>query len=502
MPLSQLTNPNIIFFITDEQRFPQHWPEGWAEQNLPSIVRLQQNGLTFLNAFTAACECSPSRASMMTSTYPQQNGVEVTFTTALNPDHPTLANVLAAADPKYPLIWKGKWHLSMPVKGSTWTEADIANLAQTYDVQQWNPPDAGTSLSGTATLGGGNGQNDQRYVCGPAAPGIPAESVLDFINNCDGSEPFCLVVSLVNPHDIFLYAQQFEGSGYEDAPFEQLCIELPDNQTDDLTTKPGIQLSFRTSYNQSNPLTPAQQANYVKFYAYLQTLSDALFCKILDALAAKNLIDNSIIFRFADHGEMALSHGMQEKMYNAYEESMHIPLIISNPVLFPEPAVTTSLASSLDLVPTIAEIVASGATETLRGTSLVPIINDPGCSVHEYGVVYTYDDQFNQPATLSGHIRCLRTPQWKYAVYYSLAVTGGQFEYELYDMANDPGELTNLAYGTVSDPNQQQWNTLHEQLTNLLTTLGPLPTGNFTWPVNPAGSNVWSPVTAAAPISS
>jgi len=497
MPISQLTNPNIIFFITDEQRFPQHWPTGWAEQNLRSMSRLQRNGLTFLNAFTAACECSPSRASMMTSTYPQQNGVEVTFTTALNPSDPTLAQVLAAADPAYPLIWKGKWHLSFPMSGGSWTEADIANLAQTYDVQQWNPPDAGTSLSGTATLGGGKGQNDRRFVCGPAAPGIPAESVLDFINNCSGTDPFCLVVSLVNPHDIFLYASQFQGSGYEDAPFEQLPIELPDNQSDDLTTKPGIQLAFRTNYNASHPLTAAQQANYVKFYAYLQTLSDALFCQILDALTEKNLIDNSIIFRFADHGEMALSHGMQEKMYNAYEESIHIPLIVSNPLLFPQPAVTSAVVSSLDLVPTIAEIVNSPATTTLRGKSLVPIINDPSDSVHEYGVVYTYDDSFNEPDTLSGHIRCLRTPQWKYAVYYSSAVTGGQFEYELYDMTADPGELTNLAFGTVSEPIQQQWNTLHSQLTDLLTSLGPLPTGDFTWPVNPAGSNVWSRVTSS-----
>ena len=50
MPLSQLTNPNIIFFITDEQRFAQHWPDGWAAQNLPSMDRLAKNGLTFLNA--------------------------------------------------------------------------------------------------------------------------------------------------------------------------------------------------------------------------------------------------------------------------------------------------------------------------------------------------------------------------------------------------------------------------------------------------------------------
>ena len=482
MPLSNLTKPNLVFFITDQQRQIQHWPDGWAEKNLHALTRLQNHGLTFLNAFSPACECSPSRASMITSTYPEENGVEVTFTTALNPSDTNLAQVLASAG--YPVIWKGKWHLSHPSNGSqgTWTEGDITYLQTTYGIQQWNPPDAGTTLSDGSTLGGGIGANDARFVTGQPANGF-GTSVLDFISSYDASTsgPFCLVVSLVNPHDVFLYPQQLDGSGYTLDQFQNAGIGLPPNQNDDLTTKPKVQLAFRKQYGTETMLPDEQtQLNYVNFYAWLHTQSDALFCQVLDALCDAKLLDDTIIFRFADHGEMGLSHGLQEKMYTAYEEAMHVPLIVSNPVLFPTPQTTTALASLIDILPTVAEITGSTNTSTLRGQSLVRVIDDPTQSVQD-SVVYTYDDEFHLPATMSGHIRCLRTAQYKYAVYFTTSNTNGNFEYELYDLDADPGELTNLVHGTVSPATQQLWQSLHTTLTDRLKALGAFPTG-VDWP--------------------
>ena len=45
--------PNLLILITDQERFPQHWPEGWADANLPSRKRLADHGLTFTRAFCA-----------------------------------------------------------------------------------------------------------------------------------------------------------------------------------------------------------------------------------------------------------------------------------------------------------------------------------------------------------------------------------------------------------------------------------------------------------------
>jgi len=70
-----ITKPNILILINDQQRFEQDWPASWQAENLPSMARLKCYGCSFNNAFTATCACTPSRASLLTGTYPSQTGV-------------------------------------------------------------------------------------------------------------------------------------------------------------------------------------------------------------------------------------------------------------------------------------------------------------------------------------------------------------------------------------------------------------------------------------------
>src|SRR3954453_81569 len=102
--------PNVLILITDQQRDARHWPPGWAEENLTSLEALKQHGMTFENAFCSACECSPSRASFVTSTYPQTNGMTRTPPNiTLSPTWPNIATVMREGG--YDVAWKGKWHL-------------------------------------------------------------------------------------------------------------------------------------------------------------------------------------------------------------------------------------------------------------------------------------------------------------------------------------------------------------------------------------------------------
>src|ERR1700721_1909248 len=101
-------------------------------------------------------------------------------------------------------------------------------------------------------------------------------------------------------------------------------IDLPPNYSDNLSRKPKVQRATRDSYNKSQPLaTQHLLMEYVNFYAYLHTV-----------------VDKHIILRLSDHGEGGLSHGMREKAYTVYEEMIHVPLIVHNPKLFPEPRET------------------------------------------------------------------------------------------------------------------------------------------------------------------
>jgi choline-sulfatase len=80
---------NVLLFLTDQQRAVQHFPPGWSARNLPGVTRLQDRGLTFENAFTNACMCSPARSTLMSGYFPAQHGVKYTLETNMPaPEYP------------------------------------------------------------------------------------------------------------------------------------------------------------------------------------------------------------------------------------------------------------------------------------------------------------------------------------------------------------------------------------------------------------------------------
>ena len=481
--------PNILILMTDEQRAVQHWPAWWATRNLKSLNRLRAHGLNFTSAFTNACQCSPSRASFLTSTYAPINGVTVTSGT-LNPLLPNLAQILTTAG--YNVVYKGKWHLNtnyiMPfsVTNSTELAAALANdqaLEKSYGFLGWNSPDAGTTAGGeitdVQTLGGGVGGNDHRYVAG-GNPGDETPNILQFLERYDSRAPFCLIASLVNPHDIFVYpnVKLFGLSGYDLSAFSNLPIELPPTYHEDLSTKPTVQASFVNALNSVWPFAPGshQALWYARFYAYLTALADNQLMQILDALDAKGLTEDTLIVRVADHGEMGLSHGgIRQKDYTAYEETIHIPMIFSNPRLFPRPLETQCLAGLIDVLPTLLTVAGLDKERdrwNLQGRDLTPLFSRPGIPVQER-ILFTYDDEFLNPQG-AGHIRCIREAKWKYAIYFD---PNGTYptEYEMYDLVNDPLELVNLAYGQTPRPYRRERARLHKSLTRMMEDTGTLP---------------------------
>jgi len=149
---SKLQRPNIIVLLTDQERHPMHWPDGWVEAHLPSQNRLMKHGLSFERAYTAACMCSPSRAAILTSQYSPVNQVALTLSDAspspVLPSKEVLTNLAALIQENtdYEVVWKGKWHLSYAADGlEKWSEKDIAKMKDTYGPLYWTPPDSGNA---------------------------------------------------------------------------------------------------------------------------------------------------------------------------------------------------------------------------------------------------------------------------------------------------------------------------------------------------------------------
>ena len=508
--------PNILIVITDQEREVMHWPDGWAEENLPARRRLMANGLHFTRAQCNTAACSSSRATFFTGLYPAQHGVKNLVACndyanaaqrripILSSRLPNLAKVMAAAG--YHVVLKGKLHLTRPVgydpvaKGYRWSAVDTEHLASRYGFHGWNPPDMSDPMS-LSDLGGGAVNNDGRYVDGSGTGGCPGspdgffrQSAVNFINTYDGDKPFCLIVALVNPHDVQEYPGRglrglslnptFVRGGYREEDFWNLPIDLPPNMDDDLSTKPSAQAAFRQllAAGTGHVLTRERQLGYARFYAYLNQQVDAQIEKLLNALDARGLTEETLIVRTSDHGELAMSHGrLRQKFYNVYRETLSVPLILSNPRIYPEPRSTDAPVSLIDVLPTLATLTGVAEPEQygFKGRDLTPVLDDPKASVQDV-LHFTYeDDAF--PVKPADCIRAIVEPDWKYAVYYD-PFSGAPTEYEMYDLRKDPLELTNLAHASHSTPESESERArLHQRLVDVMEANGTTP-DEIRWP--------------------
>jgi arylsulfatase A-like enzyme len=337
-----------------------------------------------------------------------------------------------------------------------------------FGFQAWQPPDSGQDTN-PAHFGGGCGPYDERW----------ANQAADFLNSsaARSGQPFALIVSFVNPHDALSYPKSWNAqvgnaqNGYcynylKDSPgcFNQ-GISLPPTVDEHLLLnyKPTAQAeSLLLLAAGLGPLPkPEDKMNYVNFYAFLQKVVDQHIGTVLDALEANpGLYNNTWVIRVSDHGEMGLSHGgLRQKLFNAYEETIRVPIVFSHPKYFPRGVQTDSMASLIDIMPTLASLadVPNPAQWTFKGRDLTPILTDaiqnpanPTASVQD-SILFMFDDDnpgsadpqifVNEPC----HIRCIRDERYKYAVYFDPCTPPKAPQYELYDLLNDSEELNNLA---------------------------------------------------------
>lgn len=452
--------PDIIMIITDQERATQHFPENWEKENLKSLTFLKENGFSFDRAFCNTCMCSPSRSTLLTGLYPAQHHVTQTLTSGgkyssgevtLDNTLPNVARMLVGAG--YDVHYRGKWHISKGEDGGGPAPSDIA----LYGFRGWKAPDAGEDTA-PENFGGGFANHDGAYI----------QEGIEFLKNVRSlrargiRKPYCLVLSLVNPHDVLCYPRGFH-YGYSDN-FLKGPISLPETVGEDLVEngKPSAQAQVKTTAGISlgRLNTAEKQTNYLNFYANLLRRVDKEIGYFIDELYkeddAQRLADQAVVIRLADHGEMGMAHGgMRQKAFVAYEEAIRIPMVFSNPKLFPGDAdhkSTRNLASLIDIIPTIADIAGVTPPEGIKGVSLFPLLNEDK-PVQE-AVLFTFDDTKASAADkasvvkAANRIRCVRTSEWKYTKYFD-ALGGYPEEFELYDLREDGAlEYDNL----VNDP--------------------------------------------------
>jgi choline-sulfatase len=497
-------HPNLLYIMTDQERYTQHFPDGWEEANLPNMQRLKSHGVAFTNAFTCTSMCSPSRTAMFTGRYPSQTGVTKTMGVGeryapnkydptdieLDPKIPNLATMLHKSGQYGKIHYLGKWHMS---KGFNDVQELLPRQIAAYGFEGWVPPDGGQDWRVT-NIAGGYFEKDNAYT----------QEAIKFIKERaqEGSngKPWCLVLSLINPHDIWTYPKSFDQTGYSEdmlAPTDP-PIPLPETIDEELhkNCKPSAQWQIKETQESfigplAQPLkfpphepSPAElewykdrQHKYLNFYGNLLKLVDSQIGEVLNALG--ELTDSTIIVRTADHGEMGLAHGgLRQKMFNVYEETIHIPLIISNPALVPQERTAEQLVSSIDILPTIAGLLKVKPPEGLQGYDYSAIVlDDTPPEKERTEMLFTFDDfrvEANKPSAVEAadRIRCVRTKEWKYARYFH-ADSSYKEEYEMYDLTDteSPLETNNLACPENPNYNNPDVVAKREELKTLLAEL-------------------------------
>src|SRR5690606_18854730 len=230
-----------------------------------------------------------------------------------------------------------------------------AGRLERYGVTGWVGPEPhGTDPMKSASSARGKKGRDQ------AIASQAVELLAELDANTDDT-PQLMVCSLLDPHDITTYglftrlasAQQgaWEYNIEDVVPGEDALFDprFRLSRADTLRTKPGCQRSYWQTYRKSFQPTYAN-GDYYRLYYQLHKNVDEQIGKVYEQLKRTRFFDNTIVVFTSDHGDLLGAHGgLHQKWYTAYDEALHVPLIVSHPKWRDNPTSTDMLTSHVDI---------------------------------------------------------------------------------------------------------------------------------------------------------
>lgn len=393
--------PNVIVFLTDQQRWDTVGVHGNPADLSPNFDRLAQAGTLLEHSYSVQPVCAPSRASIQTGQYASQTGV---FRNGI--PLPENATTLAKVFRKhaYQTAYIGKWHLasSEPV-----AEAERAGY------QHW--------LAANLLEFSSDAYDTVVYDANGEAQKLPGyrvdaltDAAIDYINDHQ-QEPFFLFVSLLEPHH--------------------------QNHVDDYIAPQGYRERYQDAWTPPDlAALPSQyhsvQRHLAGYYGMVKRIDEA-FGRLMDALESLSLLENSIVVFTSDHGCHFRTRN-QEYKRSCHDASLRVPTLLTGPGFW-EGGRLTALTTLLDIAPTLLDACGLECPEEFQGQSVLPLL-----AGHKGRQSVFYQISESEVG------RGLRTQRWKYAVTapdkdgFKDAASEHYAETYLYDLKHDPYELHNL----------------------------------------------------------
>jgi arylsulfatase A-like enzyme len=447
--------PNVIFILTDDQRWDAMSCAGHAFLKTPHLDRLAAEGVRFANAFCTTSLCSPSRASFLSGLYGHTHGVLNNFTDFPN-DLPSWPRRLQEAG--YETAYVGKWHMG--------EQSDEKRPGFDY----WVSHKGQAKYAGTEFNVDGRRETPDGYYTH-----VVTDFALDWLKRPRTSQkPFALIIGHKAPHGPFVPEPKYEHI-FDDIeipyPASAFALESqPDWMKQRLDTWHGIYgplYAFRKKFPDRRPEAVADFARFVRSYLGTVCSVDDSVGRVYEALKAAGQLDNTLIVFATDNGFLLGEHGMIDKR-TMNEESIRIPMLARYPKLF-KPHVVREQVLNIDLAPSILDICGAPPLAKVHGASWKRLAQgDAAGWRRSWFYEYNYEKEF--PYT--PNVRGVRTDEWKYM--HSPHGDGGpdRHKAELYNLKADPLELRNL----IDDPAAQaKLKELREELARLQAACDGLP---------------------------
>ncbi|MFH1999984.1 MAG: sulfatase/phosphatase domain-containing protein, partial [Planctomycetota bacterium] len=460
--------PNLLFIMADDHAFQAMSCYGSRINRTPNLDRLARRGVLFEQSFCTNSICAPSRAVLLTGKYSHLNGV-IDNSRSFDGGQVTFPKLLRSAG--YETALFGKWHLKSDPTGFDYWKI-LPGQGHYYN------PDF---------IEMGEKKRETGYVTD-----LITDDCLKWLNERDQEKPFCVLLHHKAPHRNWMPDEKHLNM------YRNGNVPIPDTLFDDYATRsdaarqqemtvaehmylaydlklpPGEEAGADTKRDQwdrrtwadtMDRLTPGQREAWEKAYRaeneafskaglegrdlsiwkYERYIKDYLRCvasvddnigRVLDALDASGLSENTVVVYTSDQGFYLGEHGWFDKRF-MYEESLRMPLIVSYPSEIAPGVNGDDMALNLDFAPTFLDYAGVAIPKEMQGNSLRPVLAGKTPESWRKSIYYHY---YEYPAVhqVKRHYG-VRTSKYKLIHFYHDIDA-----WELYDLKNDPHELNNV----------------------------------------------------------
>lgn len=410
----QVDPPNLIFLLTDDQRWDSLGSYGNSIVQTPHIDGLAAEGVLFENMFVTTSICALNRASILMGQYVSRHGIK-NFRAELNQDQLNKSYLGVLKSAGYRLGFIGKWGVGQPPQALFDFNRGFPGQGR-YFLEVAGQPRHLTSVMG--------------------------DQALEFLEESSVLQPFCLSVSFKAAH-----VQDSDSVTDDPFPFDPALenlyrdVVIPSPLTAARAFFERLPVFLKNSEARQRWAVrfwgPERYQESVKGYYRLVSGVDVVVGRILEKLREKGFDKNTVIVFSGDNGFFLGEYGLAGKWF-PHEVSIRVPLIVHDPRLSKDQRGVRreEIALSIDIAPTLLDLAGLSPPKGTQGSSVLPLVRG---QTMNWRREFFYEHPFSHariPFT-----EAIRTERWKYIRY----LESEPLHEELYDLQQDPQEARNVA---------------------------------------------------------